>query len=76
MTSYGLHPSRTYETVTRVSNLSPERIAVRYTNLSPERVVYANANPEIVENGYYVRSVASRDATNKSVCWNKKIKLN
>lgn len=71
MTSYGLHPSRTYETVTRVSNLSPERIAVRYTNLSPERVVYANANPEIVENGYYVRSVASRDATNKSLIFNQ-----
>jgi hypothetical protein len=71
MSSYGhgYHPSRTYETVTRVSNIvpSPERIEVRYTT-SPERVVYANTNQDLIDNGYYVRSTAARDATNKSVC--------
>ncbi len=79
MTSYGNYPSRTYETVTRVTNISPERITrytssasperivTRYTTASPERVVrYTNVSPErVVENRYYV---TSRDATNKSVC--------
>jgi len=57
MTSYGYNPGRTYETVTRVTNISPERVT-RYQNASPERIVtrYTTASPERIVTRYTTAS--------------------